>query len=139
MAAWRTCSIVVAAFLVTACSNNGAIAPGPGNDGGGSGADAATGPCVETNPPTLDPDAGCGPTGYRYEDLLCSLVPPDAAPIPCTRVGDGQCYERCSTNADCTETGREECKAVRLFAGGDGCGNRVICLCRAPDAKDCLF
>lgn len=77
----------------------------------------------------------CLDDDFVFEDRYC----PDsnAQPDSCQEVGDGQCYARCSEDADCTESDRPHCSIKGLFAGGSTLCTSQVRICRAEESNDC--
>lgn len=85
-------------------------------------------------------DGGCSSDAlFRYTDRLCGFG--SGGGSSCTDEGDGRCYLRCTSDADCTLPGRPYCTQIGLFDGGDYNCNAVVFACRekrtdwCPDVK----
>lgn len=83
---------------------------GTGSGGAGSGGTRASVSCR--------PAAPC-PSGWlQYSDYSCS--PPDpSGRSSCSSEGDGLCYLRCGTDADCQAVGLVSCGSIVFFNGSD--------------------
>jgi len=98
-------------------------------------------------PPHTRCDAGCGTSAphaapcaadeYHYVDQACGNVPDGGGP-PCQTVGDGLCYQRCATTADCSIG--FGCEQLGLFDHNDTCCSATVNVCAstAPHAAPCL-
>jgi hypothetical protein len=74
-------------------------------------------------------DAGC----FVYSDMFCA-----GGMTTCKDVGDGKCYARCSSTADCTDPERSVCTKMYLFQGGDACvAKPMIRVCMKSEMTMC--
>lgn len=93
----------------------------------------------ETEPPAqadaqfdfTEPDPNyvrsCQQGDYLYDDQACN------SNGACQMEGDGKCYARCETNADCDEPQRPVCVGLPLYQGGDALGNGCERVCMAEE------
>jgi hypothetical protein len=51
-------------------------------------------------------------------------------------VGTGECYERCTSGAQCPDDA-PFCRTLGLFSGGDFNCNLSVRVCRPVDQNDC--
>lgn len=83
-------------------------------------------------------DANCEPDEFRYIDQTCLPTRPgDAGERSCRQVGNGRCYQRCDTDADCTNPERPYCSELGLFERGDALCNNSVKICRSVCRDDC--
>jgi hypothetical protein len=81
-----------------------------------------------------DADAGCD---FVYSDRLCSVPIDGDASGGCGEKGDGLCYQKCTTEAECHDPTRPHCSVLGLFNSGDYNCNRKVRICRAKATDDC--
>lgn len=91
------------------------------------------------SPPTeFEEDADCESDEFRFVDRVCG--PPsrvDGGSRNCSRRGNGRCYQRCETDADCTNPDRPHCSVLGLFASGDYSCNNSVKICRSTCLNEC--
>ena len=77
----------------------------------------------------------CSTDGFIYRDLRCDAPLPDGG-MSCVEVGTGDCYARCTTDANCSADA-PFCQLLGLYGGGDFNCNASVRVCRPVDRNDC--
>ena len=77
----------------------------------------------------------CPNDAFIYRDLRCDAPVPDGG-SRCVEVGTGECYSRCTGNAQCS-TSAPFCRTLGLYGGGDFNCNSSVRVCRPTDFDDC--
>ncbi len=135
---------VLVVILLASCSDGGGGLTSPGAGGtpglggmGGTGGTGAggiggSGGTAGTSSTICRPASPC-PTGrMAYQDTIC--------PWPsgtCTPNGDGLCYQRCSTDADCTDSKFPLCSGSIYLYGGSDYGQTVHVCQSVQDVAGC--
>ena len=80
--------------------------------------------------------APCAAGEFHYADQACSNVPGDGG-SPCDPMGDGRCYQTCTTSADCSSG--YDCTLIGLYHGTDTCCDQTVHVCTnsAPHPAPC--
>ena len=86
-------------------------------------------------------DAGvdsCADGWFHYVDKSCFPSRPDVPDLPCAQKGDGKCYLKCTSEADCSGVGMP-CITLSLYNDGSSPCNKKAQVC-GPQAmhKNCL-
>jgi len=77
----------------------------------------------------------CPDAGYFYRDTRCDGPLGDGGAGVCSQVGDGSCFDLCTSNAQCGGAA-PYCRTLGLFYGGDFSCNSSVLVCRATDHND---
>src|SRR2546423_15662012 len=77
----------------------------------------------------------CSTDGFIHRDERCDAPLPDGG-IHCVEVGTGDCYARCTTDANCSADA-PFCRLLGLYSGGDFNCNASVRVCRPVDRNDC--
>ena len=82
----------------------------------------------------------CQPDDFVYHDRGCDLPSRDTGTgdeATCSEEGDGKCYARCETDADCTDPERPHCSNLGLYSDSDYSCAEDINICHAEEFDDC--
>jgi len=135
------CALIVSAGVcVLQCTGNTDGSPWDHTLGTDSGDQTENESCERVWQPAdgFKEDANCESDEFRYIDQICPpRRPGDAGGRSCTRVGNGRCYQRCDTDADCTNPERPYCSELGLFERGDVRCNNSVQICRSVCRDDC--
>lgn len=146
---------VVSILALAACSSSSPAKTG-GNDAADTRRDATaeTGGKDAAGTPSTAKDANADQAGgaitcrplscpsgwFADNDTVCS-PPATMGSSSCSQVGDGLCYLRCATDADCQAVGLSSCRSLTLFGGSDVGHATPVCAgtaqlpaCAAADA-----
>ena len=77
----------------------------------------------------------CSTDPFIYRDQRCDAALPDGGGS-CVEVGSGECYARCTMDAQCPADARF-CRLLGLYSGGDFNCNASVRVCRPVDHNDC--
>ncbi|HYY52528.1 MAG TPA: hypothetical protein VE755_06635 [Myxococcales bacterium] len=77
----------------------------------------------------------CSTDAFIYRDQRCDAPLPDGGG-QCVEVGSGECYARCTTDAQCPADARF-CRTLGLYSRGDFHCNASVRVCRSVDLNDC--
>lgn len=135
------CLLVACAFvLLCQCGEGNDVSPWDHTLGTDSGDQTEDESCEGVWQPAdgFKEDANCKPNEFRYIDHICRPSRRvDTGGPSCRRVGNGRCYQRCDTDADCTNPERPYCSELGLFERGDFNCNNSVKICRSVCRDDC--
>ncbi|RLB54222.1 MAG: hypothetical protein DRJ42_09735 [Deltaproteobacteria bacterium] len=85
------------------------------------------------------PEPPCGPGFVEWTDERCWLID-GSTDGNCDSFGDGLCYRRCRTDADCGDPCRPHCEELAFYRGGPTyCGppGEVLLVCKDVPIGSC--
>lgn len=134
------CALSVAGLvtLCGGCSTDSAVTPDGGIVvDGNAGVDAPVRDASAIDA-LVQLDGGCAGAGlFLYVDTSCAPGLDASVDIDrCGEVGDGRCYQVCSSDSDCQDPKRSRCAVIGLFAGTDFSCTQKVRVCRSSAVAD---